>query len=130
MAATVRLFVYGTLKRGGPYHQWLSGQRFLGPARTRPHYRLYDCGTFPGLVRDQDAGVAVEGELWEVDEAVMERLDRLEEVPDLFVRGEIELDGNLAPGVTYFYRGDVSRYRDCGGIWPPAAGPVTSPEAP
>src|SRR5207249_6980142 len=62
------LFVYGTLKRGGRGNRWLAGQRFLGEAVTEPTYRLYDLGTYPGLVRDEANGLAVKGELWEVDD--------------------------------------------------------------
>lgn len=59
-----RLFVYGSLKRGGPAHGRLLPGRataFLGPARARG--RLVDLGAYPGLVEGE--GV-VAGELYAV----------------------------------------------------------------
>lgn len=41
------LFVYGTLQRGRVNHGQLAGQRFVGPARTVPGFRLYDLGAIP-----------------------------------------------------------------------------------
>src|ERR1700722_13074128 len=38
------LFVYGTLKRGQPNHDWLADGEYLGPAETLPFYRLVNCG--------------------------------------------------------------------------------------
>ena len=63
---TILLFVYGTLKRGCRNHRLIADQRYLGVATTEPRYRLYDLGPYPGLVRDDAAGLTVAGELWEV----------------------------------------------------------------
>ena len=63
---TFTLFVYGTLKRGGCRHAPLACQRFLGEARTAPLYRLYDLGSYPGLVPADEGGDVVHGELYEV----------------------------------------------------------------
>jgi len=35
-----RIFVYGTLKRGGRNHHFMAGQQFVGEARTAPGYTL------------------------------------------------------------------------------------------
>src|SRR5262245_31317708 len=117
MPAT-RVFVYGTLKRGQRNHHYLHGQVFLGEAATLPHYRLLDSGPYPCLVKDPLRGLAVQGEVWEVDDDVLPRLDRLEEVPDLYHRGEVVLQGYEVPILTYFYSGDVSGFVDCAGRWP------------
>jgi gamma-glutamylcyclotransferase (GGCT)/AIG2-like uncharacterized protein YtfP len=71
-----RLFVYGTLMRGCPNADLLSGRRdvrFLGPARCRG--AIHDLGGYPGLVARGRAWVA--GELYRC-EAVQETLDRLD----------------------------------------------------
>jgi gamma-glutamylaminecyclotransferase len=113
------LFVYGTLKRGRSRHRFLAGQTFIGSARTKALYRLYDLGEYPGLVPSAD-GLSIEGELWDVDAAQMEVLDR-EEGCDagLFRRSAIELaephDGLKA--VSYFYQKSVRDRRDCGSRW-------------
>ncbi len=75
-----RIFVYGTLKRGQPNHGHLRGQRFVSAASTRPEYRLHDLGGYPGMVRAEQHGVSVEGEVWDVDEACLHDLDVVEDI--------------------------------------------------
>jgi gamma-glutamylaminecyclotransferase len=119
---TSLLFVYGTLKRGQRSHHLLLGQEFLGEARTVPVYRLYDAGLFPVLVDDRANGVAVQGEVWRVDEVVLKRLDEWEGVPELYSRRPVVLEKDAGPVCAYFFNGDVAAYADCGRRWPPPAG--------
>ena len=116
--ATVRLFFYGTLKRGGRNHHLLRGQRFVGEAETLPRYRLYGTGSYPCLVEDVQNGVAVRGELWEVDEQLMPVLDALEDAPNLYMLRPVALRGVPPPVSTYLYRKDVTGLADCGPSWP------------
>jgi gamma-glutamylaminecyclotransferase len=113
-----KVFVYGTLKRGGRSHHLLDGQEFLGPARTRPAYRLYDRGSYPCLVEDWENGVPVQGEVWRVDDETLQRLDAYEGLPGLYCRKEIALEEFPGAAVAYFFNGDVSGFTDCGGHWP------------
>jgi len=99
------LFVYGTLKRGGPNHRLLAGQQFLGEARTEPKYRLIDLGEYPGLQEATD-GESVSGEIYAVDDEAMARLDEFEDVPRLFVRAPVMLDEWNEPAVAYFFNAD------------------------
>jgi gamma-glutamylaminecyclotransferase len=98
---TFTLFVYGTLKRGGCRHGPLAGQRFLGEAHTAPQYRLYDLGSYPGLVRAEDGGV-VHGELYEVDRELVPLLDRLEGAPAWFDLAPVEIAGRAGPAWAYY----------------------------
>ena len=116
--ATNTLFLYGTLKRGQANNSLIAGQEFLGPARTAPGYRLYDSGPFPCLVEDRQRGVAVRGELWEVEESLLPKLDEWEEVPRLFVRGKIDVPGVSTPVFAYLYQGDLAGMKDSGDHWP------------
>jgi gamma-glutamylcyclotransferase (GGCT)/AIG2-like uncharacterized protein YtfP len=100
----VRLFVYGTLMKDGCYHGPLAAQPFLGRARTRPFYALFDLGAYPGLTRDEAAAQAVEGEVYEVPEPLLDLLDHIEGAPRLFRREPIELEGDAAPVYAYFYQ--------------------------
>jgi gamma-glutamylaminecyclotransferase len=111
-----RLFVYGTLKRGRENHHWLSGQRFVAEARTAPGYRMFDLGGYPGLVRDA-GGLSIEGEIWEVDEPGLARLDVLEDIEGgEYERVLIDLDdGSRVEG--YLYLRDVRGRQDCGASW-------------
>lgn len=119
----VHLFAYGTLKRGCRMNHLLDGQEFLGPGNTQPRYRLYNCGAFPCLVWVATGGVAVQGEVWAVEEDALRRIDEWEDAPNLFVRQSIELENVDRTAEAYFYRGDVFTLKDCGPVWP------ASPEA-
>ncbi len=115
-----RIFVYGTLKRGGSNHGWLKGQRLVGAARTMPGFRLYDLGGYPGMVRDPQQGLAVEGEVWEVDAAALARLDELEDVEGgEYARVHLPLqapfDQETVEG--YLYLHPVAGRRDLGACW-------------
>jgi gamma-glutamylaminecyclotransferase len=87
------LFVYGTLKRGGVNDHLLRDQDFIGEATTAPRYRVFDLGPYPGLVRDDASGLAVQGELFAVSDCCLAELDDFEGVPELFTRDRIEVDG-------------------------------------
>ena len=121
--ATLTLFIYGTLKRGSPQNRLLTGQQFLGTAETLPQYRLYENGLYPCLVHDQDHGTTVHGELWTVTEQTLASIDEYEGAPSVFSRQPIAIAGQEAPVWAYFFLGDVSSFRDCGGTWPsPSSG--------
>lgn len=109
-------FIYGTLKRGDVAHHLLADQQFLGVVTTRPRYRLYNCGPFPGLVEDEN-GRAVAGELWRVDDGLLPALDEYEG-DRLFRRQPIEL-ANGRKALAYLFLGDVANLPDCGSAWPP-----------
>src|SRR4051812_12606836 len=100
------LFVYGTLKRGDCRHHLLAAQRFLGQAKTRPVYRMFNVGEFPALIHSA-GGLAIEGELWEVDDACIAVLDREEGFDiNLFLRQPVELapPHDTVQAVAYFYQ--------------------------
>lgn len=122
-----RLFVYGTLKRGLSRHAALAGQRFLGTARTQPHYRLLVVADFPGLVRvPVHTGRSIRGEVWEVSDACLRRLDEIESVADaLFYRAPVELlppfDGQSV--LAYLYAASTRRLPEFpGDEWPYRSG--------
>jgi gamma-glutamylcyclotransferase (GGCT)/AIG2-like uncharacterized protein YtfP len=83
------LFVYGTLRRGESNHAELASARFVGTARTAPLYDLVDLGAYPGLV--EGGSTAVHGELHEVEDRELPRLDAFEEVPTLYERKRVQL---------------------------------------
>lgn len=84
-----RVFVYGTLKRGGSNHAYLADQTYLGDARTLPGYRIYLVADYPGMVRDTTDTRGVAGEVWQVDDAALARLDQLEGVDEQLYRREV-----------------------------------------
>lgn len=115
------VFVYGTLKRGGGNHAFLTGQRFLGPARTITGFTLYSLGDYPGMVRAPGDTVGVTGELWVVDDACLAELDRLEGLDEgLYERADVVLAPNpFAPSAqTYLYSRPHHGLAPMGDTWP------------
>lgn len=92
--APTRVFVYGTLLAGEPNHRVLTGARLVAKARTEAAFELRDLGPFPGLVRG--GAHAVVGEVYEVDEATLAALDRLEGHPRFYRRTRIALEDGAA----------------------------------
>ncbi len=101
------MFVYGTLMKGELHHDLLArGEtarfdtsiqhaRFLRAAETQPVYDLVQIDYYPAMIAG--GTLAIHGELYEVDDETLARLDELEEVPTYYERHEIQLaDGTRA----------------------------------
>jgi len=106
-------FFYGTLKRGCRSHSRLANSPLLGLAWTKPRYRLYNCGTYPGLVAAAD-GESVGGELYRVNSEVIAALDEFE---SNYQRMPIDVIGPVAEAWGYIYLGDISALSPCGPVW-------------
>ena len=114
-----RIFVYGTLKRGGGNNTWIAQQQFVAEARTQPRYRLYDMGGYPGMIRSQD-GISIQGEVWDVDDSGLTRLDILEDTEGgEYERVVIPLEGEFASQRVegYLYLRSIEGRRDLGACW-------------
>jgi gamma-glutamylaminecyclotransferase len=72
----VRLFVYGSLRRGAENNHMLGDSAWLGPARTTATCTLKRVSWFPGLL--PDGATTVVGDLYDVDEATLATLDEYE----------------------------------------------------
>ncbi|HTH59226.1 MAG TPA: gamma-glutamylcyclotransferase family protein [Paraburkholderia sp.] len=79
-----QVFVYGTLRAGevndirvAAARNGLAAPTLIGGASL--HGRLFDFGDYPGLVVDPAAG-PVQGEVYEIDDALVAVLDEIEEV--------------------------------------------------
>lgn len=122
MSGPTRVFVYGTLKRGGSNHAFLAGQTFLGEARTVPGFTLYQLQGYPGMVASKTpAPESVTGEVWSVDAATLIALDRLEGIAEgLYRRERIQLLPPFADLAveTYLYARSVAGATELGSTWP------------
>lgn len=118
-APATRIFVYGTLKRGGCNHSFLAGQQFLGKASTTPGFTLYSLGDYPAMVRDTVDAPGVEGELWAIDAACLARLDELEGVTEgLYERVPIPLaDPQAAAADSYLFLRGINGRARIGSNW-------------
>ena len=113
----MKLFVYGTLKRGLHNHGVLGNSEYLGSATTMG--AIYHLGGFPGYKlegRDE-----IHGELYEVsDELTWNRLDRLEGRPYLYDRHEKDVryeGGEVAAQIYVFQRDVPESSRIASGRW-------------
>ncbi len=90
----LRLFVYGTLKKGFHNHHFLKNAKFIDTGIIQGN--LLHLGGFPGLIVSKSDKDYVQGELYEIAEETLPALDRLEGHPDFFRRleGIVYLDGD------------------------------------
>lgn len=108
-----RVFVYGTLRRGGSASRLLEGRcRFVGPGTVRG--TLFDAGEFPALVRE--GGGKVIGEVYDLTSAdALPDLDTYEEAigaRPLFRRESVWVslaDGSRLKAWAYVYNRATSR---------------------
>ena len=83
------LFVYGTLRRGGPNHPLLAGARLVGAATTVERHALF-VDDIPYLA-PVPAVHRVRGEVYAVDAATLAEVDRLEGHPGWYERRAVRV---------------------------------------
>ncbi len=83
------VFVYGTLRRGGEGAMSIRfpGSKFIAEAQVGGS--LYDLGAYPGLLLN-DANALVTGEVYEVDDELLNRLDEFEASSN-YCRKQVEI---------------------------------------
>jgi gamma-glutamylcyclotransferase (GGCT)/AIG2-like uncharacterized protein YtfP len=86
-----RVFVYGTLRRGGAQGWRMEGGEWLGEGEVRG--KLFRISWYPGVVLDVDVGW-VKGDVFAVDSGLLEKLDVYE--GDEYRRVRVEVEGNAA----------------------------------
>lgn len=100
-SSLTRVFVYGTLKNGQPNHYWLTDQanglaKFLTHGKTINQFPLV-IGTqynVPFLLNKSGTGFRIKGEIYEIDETMLSKLDILEDYPQLYDRQIQDIDTN------------------------------------
>lgn len=137
------LFVYGTLKKGCSRNRYLSDQRYLGTACTKPKYAIYQYSGYPAMIETKIGPVVgvnvfnVFGEIYEVSYDCLQQIDEIENVKEgVFKRSSVELanvnlvslplwqnvwnniEGKLAIG--YIFCKDLSGAKCCGKLWTPS----------
>lgn len=94
----IRVFVYGTLKRGQSNHRVLldNGASFLYNAITSNSYlfaaapgNIYPAIAEARITNLSPGRVSVKGEVYDCNWKVMDALDKLEGVPELYYRKQI-----------------------------------------
>lgn len=88
----IRIFVYGTLKKGHPNHRLIEAATFLGRHQLEETSHLIDLGYYPGVVRARPAGgesAVVRGEVYRVTSEMLDAVDVLEGHPNYYQRFKI-----------------------------------------
>jgi gamma-glutamylcyclotransferase (GGCT)/AIG2-like uncharacterized protein YtfP len=97
----VRICVYGSLKKGGKLAHNMQSARFLGET-TFPG-QLYHLGSYPALRPAEGPEDVVQGEVYEVGDALLARLDSIEGHPWMYKREPIQTP-NFGECQAYFYQ--------------------------
>lgn len=103
----MKLFVYGTLKRGQRLNQYLGNSNFIETGIAR-NFSLYTNGSYPYMLEDQ--GGVVHGEIFEVNNAVvMTQLRSIErEYSEEII--QVETVDGIEDCYAYVYMGDIREY--------------------
>lgn len=120
MKETIKLAVYGTLRKNYGNHHYMSEAKFLGKGKTRELYTLAASG-IPFVSKKPRVQITVE--IYELPIDLLPRVDRLEGHPNCYCREEVNciLDTNEEVkawlyfhengGTTIVESGDYSDYR-------------------
>lgn len=98
-----KVAVYGSLRQGMGNHRILDGAELVGQYDVVMRAKMISLGGFPGLLKDDDFS-PVTIEVYEVNDCILDRLDRLEGHPTFYKREET---GTPAGGAwIYWLQGD------------------------
>jgi gamma-glutamylcyclotransferase (GGCT)/AIG2-like uncharacterized protein YtfP len=86
------LFVYGTLKSGFGANDLLQPAKLVAQEVALRGFNMYSNGAYPMVVESPYPKDTVYGEIWEIHEDALRRLDSYEGHPHLFVRGWLSSD--------------------------------------
>lgn len=97
----MKVFVYGTLKKGFHNHRCLEGAVYVKDAILAKPFRMFDTGGFPVILpaTENSPGYFPTGEIYELPESragelILARLDRLESEGYMYHRKTVEtMDG-------------------------------------
>lgn len=107
-ASSERVFVYGTLRRGGSQHFRMAGAVFVAVGSVSG--RVYRIDWYPGLVLDAAAG-SVAGEVYDVSAELFARLDEFEGGEYRLVRVRVQAGQEEMENVwVWEWRGVVDGY--------------------
>ena len=91
----MKLFVYGTLKKGYHNNYLLKNSEYMGKAITTG--KMYNVGKFPAVTSGKDI---IKGELYKIDQFTLNNIDYLEGynkdniIESLYIRKEISVIHN------------------------------------
>ena len=95
------VFVYGSLRRGGPGEMSIRfpNAKFIADAKVSGS--LYDLGAYPGLLLDKSNSLVV-GEVYEVDDKLLSELDDFE-ASSHYCRKQVEVSISDHSSTSWIY---------------------------
>lgn len=97
----ILVFVYGTLKINEPNHYWLTDSsngvsKLITNGKTSNQFPMLIATRYniPFLVDLSNIGNAINGEIYEINEQMLIKLDELEGHPNYYLRKQITINGN------------------------------------
>ena len=110
-----KVFVYGSLLSGMGNHDILANSKLLGATNSPRRFLMVDLGYFPGVIEDDFMGDSVIGEVYEVDDVTLNRLNRLEGYNEILPSGGMydrkEIDTEFGKALIYIYNHSHSASR-------------------
>lgn len=102
------VFVYGSLRRGGAgaMSDRFPDAKFIAEAQVSGS--LYDLGDYPGLLLDESNSL-VAGEVYEVDDAILNKLDDFE-ASSHYLRKQVEISLGDQKRTCWIYEPDPEFY--------------------
>lgn len=88
----IKVFVYGTLRKGERNHDFFlakNNAKFIGVTQTPPGFLMFCPRSVPYVIKVEGFVGQVYGEVYEVDKQTLRRLDDLEGHPHAYKREEI-----------------------------------------
>jgi gamma-glutamylaminecyclotransferase len=111
------IFVYGSLRKGLHNNHLLDDAKYIGKFTTINHYIMIGTKSFsyPYLIDPtylkfnlyssiaDDYSKNIVGEVYEIDNVLMKKLDSLEGHPDYYTRKQIQVENDIAKIYVYAY---------------------------
>lgn len=85
----MKLFVYGTLKKGKPNHCVLGDSKFLGELKMWMPYKMLSNDWYPALVPSASILNWIQGEVYEISPEISKQVDILEGYPSLYKKATL-----------------------------------------
>lgn len=97
------VFVYGTLKESYHNHHWMEGIPYVGEATLEDKWAMIEGPGFPYLLKKDEDGHNVKGEIYDASDDDLDNLDILEGAPFHYHRRKVKaiLNGVTIDVVTY-----------------------------
>ena len=102
------LFVYGSLKRGYEYSDYLREQTFIGEG-ILSGYQLLCFGDYPAIIKADHEGRQVKGEVYQVSAAALAAIDLLEGDEYKRISVKVEVAGRTECALVYIASNELFR---------------------